>query len=106
MVEFAVLDEDIAAVLRGIDDPEVGVNIVDLGLVYEARRDAGGLRVALTATSRSCPLGEFMIDEARRRLGVAFPKVHVIDIELVWTPPWEPGRMTGTARAQLSLGES
>jgi metal-sulfur cluster biosynthetic enzyme len=104
MTALNSLDQDIAAVLRAIDDPEVGVNIVDLGLVYEAHRDGSGIRVAMTATSRSCPPGEFMIEDARAHLAAAFPVVSAIDIALVWTPAWGPERMSEAARAQLSRG--
>lgn len=95
------MDEAVLSVLRAIEDPEVGVNLVDLGLVYEAQRSASQVVVRFTTTSRSCPLGEFLREEARAKLGDAFPDIAAIDVELTWTPRWTPARMNAAARAQL-----
>ena len=96
-----MMDERILSVLRGVDDPEVGVNIVELGLVYEAVWSDAGIRVALTATSRSCPLGEQMMEEAHILLSDAFPQAPYIVVDLVWAPAWGPERMSDAARQQL-----
>lgn len=80
------MDEAVLSVLRAIEDPEVGVNLVDLGLVYEAQRSVSQVVVRFTTTSRSCPLGEFLREEARAKLGDAFPDIAAIDVELTWTP--------------------
>lgn len=95
------MDSRILDVLRGVDDPEVGVNIVDLGLVYDAGWTGDGIVVAMTATSRSCPLGEHMVEEARFLLAQAFPEAREIDIDLVWSPPWAPELMSDEARRVL-----
>jgi len=95
------MDEKILSVLRGVDDPEVGVNIVDLGLVYGATQEDGRILVSLTMTSRSCPMGEQIMEEAHILLSDAFPEVETIDIDLVWSPPWGPERMSDEARRQL-----
>jgi metal-sulfur cluster biosynthetic enzyme len=95
------MDESVLAVLRGIDDPEIGVNLVDLGLVYEAERVASEVTVRFTTTSRSCPLGEFLREEAWSKLAQAFPEATRIDVELVRTPRWTPARMNAAARVQL-----
>lgn len=95
------MDGEILNALRAIEDPEIGVNVVDIGLVQRAERGAGGVVVELTATSHSCPLGEFMREEARSRLAEAFPKTG-IEAELGWTP-WRPERMNAAARRQLGL---
>ena len=95
------MDEAVLNALCAIDDPEIGVNIVDLGLIYGARRDSDGVAVAMTATSRSCPLGEFLRDEAATRLGAAFRDAPSIDVKLVWTPAWSPARMSEAARREL-----
>jgi metal-sulfur cluster biosynthetic enzyme len=96
-----MMDERILSVLRGVDDPEVGVNIVDLGLVYGAVRGEDAIEVALTMTSRSCPLGEQIVEEAHILLSDAFPGVADISIRLVWSPAWGPERMSDEARRQL-----
>lgn len=97
------MDETVLNALRAIDDPEIGVNIVELGLVYRAQRDEAAVCVAMTATSRSCPLGEFLREEAATRLSQAFPDGTRIDVELVWTPPWSPERMSQAARRELRI---
>lgn len=85
-------------VLREVIDPEVGVNIVDLGLVYRIAIEDGVVVVEMTMTSPACPLGDLITeevdDELRRNLPVNTP----IDVRLVWEPPWTPDRMTETAR--------
>lgn len=88
--------------LRGIEDPEVGISIVDLGLVYRAIKLIDRLDVAITLTTPSCPLGENLVEEVRAALERSFPNGPPVSVELVWDPPWTPDRMTETARRQLS----
>jgi metal-sulfur cluster biosynthetic enzyme len=95
-------DADVMDVLRGIVDPEVGVNIVDLGLVYRAERGAGAVDVAMTMTTRACPLGEMMLEEARAALSQRFPDLQIA-VDLVWDPPWTPDMMTAQGRDALAL---
>jgi len=82
-------------------DPEVGVNIVDLGLVYAIEALPGGLRVAMTMTSPGCPLASYLAEEARRVLEAALPEGDAVEVALVWDPPWSPERMSEAARRQL-----
>ena len=100
---MSTLDNDLLQVLRGIDDPEIGINIVDLGLVYRANRGPEGIDVALMMTAPSCPLGESMVDEARDTLAREFPDAHPLNVELIWDPPWSPDRMSEEARKQLGF---
>lgn len=94
-------DNDVLQALRGVNDPEIGINIVDLGLVYRAERTPDGIDVAFSLTTPSCPLGEMLIDEAREVLQRRFPDAASIHVELVWDPPWSPDRMSEAARRQL-----
>jgi metal-sulfur cluster biosynthetic enzyme len=96
-----VSDSDLLQALRGVHDPEVGINIVDLGLVYRAERQADRILVELTMTTPSCPLGEMMVEEAREALRGSFPDAPSIQVELVRFPPWSPDRMSEAARRQL-----
>jgi metal-sulfur cluster biosynthetic enzyme len=96
------LHPEILDVLRGIVDPEVGINIVDLGLVYHAERTDDAIDVAMTMTTRACPLGEMMLEEARAALAEHFPDVQQISTSLVWEPPWTPAMMTLQAQEQLA----
>ena len=94
-------DDDILLALKGVVDPELGINVVDLGLVYRAVRRPDGIEVAMTMTTPSCPLGEMIIDEARQALADRFPDTPDIRIELVWDPPWSPALMNEDARRLL-----
>lgn len=87
--------------LREVDDPEIGMNIVDLGLVYGVEIDGGRVIVRMTMTSPACPLGESMAEDVRRAIRRAEPDVEDVDVQVVWEPPWTPERMTDTARAAL-----
>lgn len=86
--------------LRGVIDPEAGMNIVDLGLVYaiEAPDADGGVSVQLTMTSAACPMAEMIVDSAHDALAGAFGPGTPIAVELVWDPPWTPDRMSDFAR--------
>lgn len=82
-------------------DPEIGENIVELGLVYGLEADGNQARVHLTMTSPACPLAEVVLDDAYAELDRALPKDMEIDIELVWEPPWQPHMMSDAARQRL-----
>lgn len=86
--------------LRLVDDPELGIDIVSLGLIYELRIDVDFAQVALTMTTPSCPLGEHIRVEAARALA-AVPGLAGAEVCLVWEPPWGPERMSRDARASL-----
>ena len=96
-------DDDILAALRAVVDPELGINIVDLGLVYRAERFGDVIAVRMTMTTPSCPLGEMLLDEVRAVLQREFPQAAEISVELVWDPPWSAELMSPTARAQLGV---
>jgi metal-sulfur cluster biosynthetic enzyme len=97
------LDEDILLALKTVIDPELGVNIVDLGLVQRADKTADAIEVALTMTTPACPLGEMLVEEAERALGGRFPEVPSIRVELLRDAVWSPDRMTEEGRRQLGL---
>jgi metal-sulfur cluster biosynthetic enzyme len=92
---------DVLEALKGVNDPELGVNIVDLGLVYRAELGPEGIEVALTLSTPSCPLGEMIIEEVREALRTKFAHSTVIHVDLVWDPPWTPDRMSEAARRIL-----
>jgi metal-sulfur cluster biosynthetic enzyme len=68
------MNDDILAALKAVIDPELGINIVDLGLVYHAVRNAAGIDIALTMTTPACPLGEMMTEEIKLVLRDRFPR--------------------------------
>lgn len=84
--------------LRQVIDPEAGMNIVDLGLVYGVRVDAGRVEVDLTMTTPACPMGAMIVDEARAVLRRALPAKINLVVNLVWEPPWAPSMMSNHAR--------
>ncbi len=87
--------------LRVVVDPEIGVNIVDLGLIYNVEIENNVICVAMTMTSPICPLGEMIVSEAEMLLRRAFPQAAGVRVELVWDPPWSPEKMTAQAKKQL-----
>ncbi len=91
-------EEAVRDALRLVDDPEVGMNIVDLGLVYRIDIGPERVRVELTMTTPACPLGDLITDNCRRAVGALLPEGVGVDIELVWDPPWTPDRMSESAR--------
>ena len=90
--------EIVLNILHNVIDPEVGVNIVDLGLVYGVEISGNKLRVDLTMTTPACPMGDMILDDARRALAGLVPEGTEIDLNLVWEPPWSPDKMSENAR--------
>ncbi len=97
------MDSDILLALKEVIDPELGINIVDLGLICRAARAANAIDVALAMTSPACPLGEMMVEEARLTLQKRFSDVSSIHVELIRNLPWSPERMSQEGRRQLGL---
>lgn len=93
------LDAEILHCLQDVIDPEIGLSIVDLGLVYRARRTAEAIEVAVTLTSRACPLGEMVMEDTRERLAACFDLP--AEVSLVWEPAWTPDFITEQGRRQL-----
>lgn len=85
--------EQIRDILRRVIDPEVGRDIVSLGLVYRIEAGADRLLIEMTMTSPACPMGEMIVDEVRAALARALPNTIAIEIRLVWEPPWNPSMM-------------
>ena len=97
------LYEDVIAALKDIFDPEIPVNIYDLGLIYGVDvADDGGVMVTMTLTTPHCPVAESMPGEVELRVG-AVPGVREAEVELVWDPPWDPAKMSDEARLELGM---
>ena len=98
----AVYDAIIAA-LKEIFDPEIPVNIYDLGLIYGVEvSEYGHAAVTMTLTTPHCPVAESMPMEVELRVG-AVPGVGAVDVNLVWDPPWDPMKMSDEARLELGM---
>jgi metal-sulfur cluster biosynthetic enzyme len=92
----------VADALRTVVDPELGINLVDLGLVYQIDTERDRVSIELTMTSPACPLSEYikqMVDEAVR---AAVPDVRDVEVSIVLDPPWSPEMMSAKARRELS----
>ncbi|MDP3438431.1 MAG: metal-sulfur cluster assembly factor [Azonexus sp.] len=87
--------------LRAVVDPEVGLNIIELGLVYEVEVTPAEVKVLLTMTSPACPLSDLIIADAESALQEVLDPAIQVMIELVWSPPWEPSMMSDKARESL-----
>ena len=90
-------------------DPEIPVNIVDLGLIYDVRfnpasADSGNqdVEIEMTMTSQGCPAHVGISEDVRRRVQ-ALPGVNSVNVNLVWTPPWSPERLSPAARQKLGI---
>ena len=90
--------EALRKALRQVIDPEVGINIVDLGLVYALEWTSEGLRADITMTSPACPMGEAILGDAEYFLKEAVPADTPVSVNLVWEPPWSPALMSDRAR--------
>ena len=93
--------EAIRAALHEVLDPEVGMSIVDLGLVYAIEASGQRVDITLTMTSPACPVGESMREQVRERALAASPEGTEVEVDLVTDPPWEPSRMSEAARIRF-----
>jgi metal-sulfur cluster biosynthetic enzyme len=96
-----MIAEDVLQALRSVEDPEAGMNIVDLGLVYDVAVDADRVRVKMTMTSPSCPVAPYIVDEATAAVRGVLPEGFEAEVSLVWDPPWTPERMSPAARQRF-----
>lgn len=87
--------------LREVIDPEIGVNLVDLGLVYEVGSEGRTVQVAMTMTSPACPLRDYLSDSVEAAVRRNLPETDKVEIAFVWEPPWHPGRMSDAAKREL-----
>ena len=91
-------EDELRDALRNVDDPEVGMNIVDLGLVYDIDVDDNGVRIDITMTTAACPMADMICAQARSAVEGLVPSGLPVEVRLVWDPPWTPDKMSGFAR--------
>lgn len=100
--ESAVRDQ-VIEVIRGIYDPEIPVNIYELGLIYDIDIDESQfINIKMTLTSPACPVAGTLPPEVEQKVGMV-PGVSGAKVELVWDPPWDMSKMTEAAKLQLNL---
>lgn len=91
-------DDAVRDALRQVEDPEAGMNIVDLGLIYAISVTADAVHVDMTMTTAACPMAEMITDQAKAAIASIVPDRTEVRVQLVWDPPWTPEKMTGIAR--------
>ncbi|MBK7878434.1 MAG: DUF59 domain-containing protein [Planctomycetes bacterium] len=100
-----ITTEDVYKELRQVYDPEIPVNIVDLGLVYDVKvEETGVCNITMTLTSQACPEARTIPEVMKRRVN-AIPGVTGTQISIVWEPAWGPHRISPEGRAQLGIDE-
>lgn len=97
MIDEQAIDQ----ALRQVIDPEIGINIVDLGLVYSMAVEGKRVRVVMTMTTPACPMHSYLTEQARAALREQLPAAAAIELELTWDPPWRPEMMSSAARKML-----
>ncbi len=95
-------DQDVFNALKGVIDPELGINVVDLGLVYGVEINEGVVRVEMTLTSPGCPLAG-LIDQMVKSAVGKLKGVERVELELVWDPPWIPAMMSEEVREEVGV---
>ena len=99
-----VNQDDIREAMKQVDDPELGINVVDLGLLYEVRVDdaTGKVDLNITLTSMGCPLTDQIIADVRKFVE-PLDGVTSVDINWVWDPPWGPDKMTDDGKLMMKV---
>ncbi|MDE2229637.1 MAG: metal-sulfur cluster assembly factor [Alphaproteobacteria bacterium] len=92
----------LAEALKSVIDPELGYNIVDIGLVYEVDVKDGYARIVLTTTTPGCPATDY-IRQAVETCAAAVPGIGAVDVTMTWQPPWTPDRMSEEAKAHFGV---
>jgi metal-sulfur cluster biosynthetic enzyme/Fe-S cluster assembly iron-binding protein IscA len=98
-------EQAVREALKQVIDPELGLNIVDLGLIYRVEIDGCRVHVTMTMTTPACPLSAHIEQEARRSIRERFPGTSEIEVKLVWSPPWNPQMMSDEAKQQMGWGK-
>ena len=98
--------KEILEALKNVDDPEVGMNIVDMGLIYgvDWEEEKGQVHIDMTLTSPGCPLGPEIIRDIKRELR-ALEDIQGVDVDLVWSPLWHPSMMSDYAKDELGYDD-
>jgi metal-sulfur cluster biosynthetic enzyme len=94
-------EDDVKAALKTVEDPEAGMSVLDLGLVYGIALEPGKVRVEMTMTSPACPAADYIVDEAAAAIRAVAPEGTDVEVRLVWEPPWTPERMSPEAQQRF-----
>ena len=102
MATATVTKEDVVEALKSVYDPEIPINVVDLGLIYEVKVNGGNVYVQMTLTAPGCGMGPHIAQQAEWAVADV-EGVEDVQIEMVFDPPWSPDRISEEARASLGL---
>jgi FeS assembly SUF system protein len=98
-----VIEAEVVEALRNCFDPEIPVNIYELGLIYDVKVEpSGAVAIRMTLTSPSCPAAQSLPGEVQTRVK-EIPGVSDVSVDVVWEPPWDPSRMSEAAKLQLGM---
>ena len=100
-------EDEIRTAMKQVEDPELGINIVDLGLIYECRVEPGSngdrrVQVDMTLTAPGCGMGDILVEDVRAKIEV-IPTVESVEVALVFDPPWNQSMMSEQARLEVGL---
>ena len=96
--------DEVVEALRHVEDPELGMDIVDLGLLYDVEIDGAKVKVTHSLTSMGCPAGPMIQEDIEATVRGMFPDVEEVELDLTWDPPWTPDRMSDDAKFILGFG--
>lgn len=102
MADIALTEQGIRDALRQVKDPELNLNIIDLGLVYDVDPADGDVQIKMTLTSPGCPAGPEIVHDVHRAVK-ELPGVKDVDVEIVWEPYWTPEKIDPKVRALLGF---
>ena len=98
-----VTKDEVYEALQGCYDPEIPVNIVDLGLIYDVEINEDKVNVKMTLTAPGCGMGPMIASDAQSKI-LQLPGVSEANVDLVWDPPWDPSRISEEAKGKLGIG--
>jgi metal-sulfur cluster biosynthetic enzyme len=96
--------DEVVEALRGVEDPELGMDIVELGLLYDVEVEGPKVKVIHSLTSMGCPAGPMIQEDIHAVVAAMSPDVEDVEVELTWDPPWTPDRMSDDAKFILGFG--
>jgi FeS assembly SUF system protein len=103
MSDTKLLEEKVIGVLKKVFDPEIPVNIYELGLIYDIQiEDSNQIHIKMTLTSPQCPVAESLPPEVESKVN-ALDEVSSTHVEVVWDPPWNPDMMSEAAKLELGM---
>lgn len=99
---MAATEKDVEKALKGVKDPELGIDLVVLGLIYDIEVDGSDVQVIMSLTSPMCPVAGEIVEQAKEAI-LAVDGVETADVELTFDPPWTPERIPPLIRSSLGL---